>query len=61
LTGENFSQKNKEGAMLSNEEIKDTCDQYNLSRGQVYNIRSTFGSMCEMSEKWLIETYGSAK
>lgn len=39
--------------MLSNDEIRDTCETYCLSRGQVYNIRSTFGSMCEMSANWL--------
>lgn len=39
--------------MLSNDEIREICETYCLSRGQVYNIRSTFASMCEMSENWL--------
>ena len=62
-TAENFTGRSKEqnGAMLTNEEIKDICETYNLSRGQVYNIRSTFGSMCEMSEKWILETFGAAQ
>lgn len=46
--------------MLTNEEIREICEKYCLSRGQVYNIRSTFGSMCEMSEKWLA-TQGQQK
>lgn len=32
--------------MLSNEEIKEICEKHKLTRGQVYDIRSTFGSMC---------------
>lgn len=39
--------------MLSNEEIIKICDKYFLSRGQVYSVRTTFQSMCEMSENWL--------
>jgi hypothetical protein len=37
-------------AMLKSDEIKEICEKYNLSRGQVYNIRSIFSSMCTMSE-----------
>ena len=44
----NDSKMNNVG-MLSNEEIRNLCETYCLSRGQVYNIRSTFGSMCDMS------------
>ncbi len=36
--------------MLKSDEIKEICEKYNLSRGQVYNIRSIFSSMCTMSE-----------
>jgi hypothetical protein len=33
-------------SMLGGEEIRLLCEKHNLSRGQIYDIRSTFGSMC---------------
>jgi len=33
-------------ATLTNEEIKEICDKHHLERNEVYNIRSTFSSMC---------------
>lgn len=35
--------------MLQNDEIKQICDVHHLSRHEVYNIRSQFTSMCQMS------------
>jgi len=47
--------------MLTNEEIRELCEKYCLSRGQVYNIRSTYASMCEMSDKWYAEQPANTK
>jgi hypothetical protein len=35
--------------MLSNDEIKMICEKHKLSRREVYEIRSSFSSMCKMS------------
>lgn len=39
--------------MLRHDEIQHICEKHNLSRGQVYQIRSNFSSMCTMSASWL--------
>ena len=39
------------GRMLQNEEIREICEKHALSRGEVYQIRSQFASMCTMSEQ----------
>jgi hypothetical protein len=44
--------------MLSSDEISQICENYCLSRKQVYNIRSTFTSMCELSQNWLATQTG---
>ena len=36
--------------MLQNEEIKEICEKHALTRGEVYQIRSQFVSMCELSK-----------
>lgn len=38
---------------LSSDEIKSICTENNLMRGDVYQIRSKFVSMCTMSEKYM--------
>lgn len=40
---------NKAGRMLKTEEIRQICDLHQLSRQQVYDIRSRFAGMCLMS------------
>lgn len=41
--------------MLTNEEIKDICQRNDLTRGEVYQIRTQFASMCLMSDQWVQE------
>ena len=43
------------GNMITNEEIKDICHRNDLTRGEVYNIRTEYASMCLMSEQWVQE------
>lgn len=38
---------------MKNEEIKEICSKNNLTRMEVYDIRSQFVSMCMMSEGYL--------
>ncbi len=38
---------------MKNEEIKEICSKNNLTRMEVYDIRSQFISMCLMSEDYL--------
>ena len=40
-------------AMFTNQEIQKICEDHMLNRGDVYKIRTAFGSMCQMSETWL--------
>jgi hypothetical protein len=44
--------KSPSSRMLSNDEIKEICEKNTLSRGEVYEIRTQFASMCMMSEQW---------
>jgi len=37
--------------MLKTEEIRDICDKHQLTRMEVYNIRSQFAGMCQMSKE----------
>lgn len=38
--------------MLRNEEIREICEKHQLSRMEVYQIRSQFSSMCMMSQAY---------
>lgn len=42
---------NKAGRMLKTEEIRQICDDHQLTRQEVYNIRSQFAGMCLMSKE----------
>lgn len=44
--------------MLQSEEIKEICERHALTRGEVYQIRSQFASMCQMSEMHLQQQSG---
>lgn len=44
---------NEAVAMFTNQEIQKICEDHKLSRGEVYKIRTAYGSMCQMSETWL--------
>ena len=37
--------------MLKTEEIREICDKHQLTRMEVYNIRSLFAGMCLMSKE----------
>ena len=37
--------------MLKTEEIRDICEKHQLTRMEVYNIRSQFAGMCQMSKE----------
>lgn len=37
--------------MLKTEEIREICDKHKLNRMEVYNIRSEFAAMCQMSKE----------
>jgi len=41
--------------MLTNEELKEICQKNGLTRGEVFQIRTQYASMCLMSEQWLNE------
>lgn len=41
--------------MLKNEEIKQICQKNGLTRGEVYQIRTQYASMCLMSAQWVAE------
>ena len=41
---------------MKNDEIKEICEKNNLTRMEVYDIRSQFISMCMMSEGYLGST-----
>ena len=43
--------KNSGGRMLKTEEIREICDKHQLTRMEVYNIRSQFAGMCLMSKE----------
>lgn len=58
--GTNHSQKRKKedddpnnssNRMLKTEEIREICDKHQLTRMEVYNIRSQFAGMCLMSKE----------
>lgn len=36
--------------MLKTEEIREICDKHQLTRMEVYKIRSEFAAMCQMSK-----------
>ena len=52
------AEQRSELKMLPSEEIKEICKIYHLSRGQVYNIRSVFCSMCDLSGHQGLEELG---
>lgn len=45
----------KEHKKLSSDEIKLICTEKGLTRGDVYQIRSSFVSMCSLSDSYLVE------
>lgn len=42
-------------SMLTNEELKEICFKNGLARGEVFDIRAKYASMCLMSEHWVAE------
>ena len=42
---------NKGSRMLKTEEIREICEKHQLTRMEVYNIRSQFAGMCLMSKE----------
>jgi hypothetical protein len=43
----------KKFEMLKNDEIQEICEKHALSRGEVYDIHTSFKSMVLMSDVWL--------
>ena len=42
-------------SMLTHEELKEICQKNGLTRGEVFQIRTQYASMCLMSEQWVQE------
>ena len=45
------NQQQATNGMLQNEELKEICERHALTRGEVYQIRSEFMSMCDLAKQ----------